>query len=330
MIGYYIHHHGSGHLARAECVAAHLRSPVTALTSLPVGDTAFDDVVRLPRDDSAAEVRDPTAAGLLHWVPLGDSGLRARMAAVAAWIDRARPAAIVADVSVEVALLARLHGVPVIAMVLPGERTDTPHRLVHQLADALVAAWPREVYDPAWLHEHRAKTHYVGGISRFAAAAKPPRRGARRPAVLVLAGRGGSAFTPALIERCARRHDRYRWSALGVGDWTDDPWPRLCAADVIVSHAGQGAVADIAAAARPAVLIPAPRPFGEQRATAAALGAAGLAVTVEDLPHDDRWPDLLERARRLDTGRWRRWSVEGAAARAAAVVERVASRRVAA
>ena len=34
MIGYYIHHHGAGHLNRAISIGAHLRQPVVALTSL--------------------------------------------------------------------------------------------------------------------------------------------------------------------------------------------------------------------------------------------------------------------------------------------------------
>ncbi|MGW5924488.1 glycosyltransferase [Nocardia fluminea] len=331
MIGYYIHHQGSGHLTRAQCICAHLGSPVTALSSLPVADGPFDRVVRLPADDQADRVVDPTAHDVLHWVPVGDRGLRERMAAIGQWIARENPAAVVVDVSVEVALLARLHGVPVIAMVLPGQRTDTAHQLVHRVADVLIAAWPREVYDPAWLGAYRDKTHYVGGISRFAGRRRFSRDPDSSPAsVLVLAGGGGSEFTPQMVEDCTRRHRRYRWRTAGIGEWIDDPWSLMCAADVIVSHAGQGAVADIAAAARPAVLVPSVRPFGEQRATARALATAGLAVTVEELPRPADWPALIEEARHLDADRWRRWGVAGAAARAAAVIDRVADRSAAA
>ncbi|MFD6268075.1 glycosyltransferase [Nocardia asteroides] len=332
MIGYYIHHQGSGHLARAQSICARMDAPVTALSSLPIAQSSFDSVVRLPSDDDlAAEPVDPTASGILHWVPLGDSGLRERMAAVARWIDRENPAAVVVDVSVEIALLARLHGVPVIAMVLPGQRIDTPHRLVHRVADALIAAWPREVYDPVWLREYRGKTHYVGGISRFADRPKAPRRSETdRPTVLVLAGGGGSDFTSAAVEDCADRHRRYRWRTAGVTDWIDDPWPLMCEADVIVSHAGQGAVADIAAAAKPAVLVPAARPFGEQHATATALAEAGMAVIAEHLPALDEWPALLDRARHLDHDQWLRWRVDGATTRAAAVIADAAGKRRAA
>ncbi|WP_040741743.1 glycosyltransferase, partial [Nocardia tenerifensis] len=266
MIGYYIHHHGSGHLVRAQSIRAHLSAPVTALSTATV--TGFDHVIRLAPDNRAESVTDPTAAGVLHWVPRGDDGLRDRMATIAEWIATARPDALVVDVSVEVALLARLHGVPVVAMALPGTRTDTAHQLVHRIAERILAAWPRELYEPPWLREHAHKTHYAGGISRF--DGRVPTRAARadRPTVLVLGGAGGSTFTGAQVRACADRHRDYRWRTAGLDDWVDDPWSRLCAADVVVSHAGQGAVADIAAAAKPAIILPAPRPFDEQAATA--------------------------------------------------------------
>ncbi|MEU0872094.1 glycosyltransferase [Nocardia brasiliensis] len=325
MIGYYIHHHGAGHLIRARTICAELATPVTALTSLPVADPVFADSVRLPPDDSAPAVLDPTASGRLHWVPKTDAGLRDRMARIASWIAAERPAALVVDVSVEVALLARLHGVPVVAVVLPGTRVDAPHNLVHDLADALLATWPQARYDPPWLRAYADKTHYVGGVSRFAGQPPAARREiAARPTVLVLAGAGGSRFTAATIRECAAQHPQYRWRTAGLGDWVDDLWPLLCDADVVVAHAGQGAVADIAAAAKPAVLIPAERPFGEQHATATALADAGLAVVADAWPAPDRWPALIEAARRTDAGRWREWRTHGAAARAAAVIDRVA------
>jgi len=83
------------------------------------------------------------------------------MALIAEWIEQARPAAVVVDVSVEIAVFVRLLGVPVIVMAMPGQRTDAPHVLVHQIADRIVAAWPGELYEPDWLRTHAHKTSYV-------------------------------------------------------------------------------------------------------------------------------------------------------------------------
>nr|WP_231713276.1 glycosyltransferase [Arthrobacter sp. zg-Y769] len=91
-------------------------------------------------------------------------------------------------------------------------------------------------------------------------------------------------------------------SLLGV---VADPGPRLAAADVIVTSAGHNAVAAAAAARRPALLVPEPRPFREQAAFAESLAAAGAADaagfaavrdwqhTLEELRGTD--PDLLAR-----------------------------------
>ena len=78
MIGYYVHHHGTGHLHRAMTVAAHLPQPVTGFSSLPRPEPWPGPWVQLPRDDSAPSyaAADATARGLLHWAPLADGGLR--------------------------------------------------------------------------------------------------------------------------------------------------------------------------------------------------------------------------------------------------------------
>ncbi|MFR9752422.1 glycosyltransferase [Nocardia sp. 004] len=312
-------------MLRAQCIRAHIEQPVVALSSLWLGDDhTFDDTVWLPAGGRAAGVDDSAAAEAPHRVPRLDHEPADRMAAVATWIAEARPDALVVDASVEIALLARSHGVPVIAMALPGVRIDPAHQLVYRSAQRLIAAWPHGLYDPLWLRPYADKTCYVGGITRFDGRALvrtdlPD----ERPTVLVLGGAGGIPCTAAMVRACAARHSRYRWRGIGSGDRVDDPWPQLCEADIIVSHAGQSAVADIAAAAKPTILIPADRPFGEQHATARALAAAKMALTLDRWPDLDAWPWLLAEAGALDTDRWRWWHTRGAAARAAAAVTEV-------
>lgn len=280
----------------------------------------------LARDDAGTGSGDPTAGGALHWAPLGDEGLRDRMRSLADWVASARPDAVVVDVSVEVAVFLRLLGVPVVVVAMPGDRTDPPHDLVYRLADHILAAWPREVYEPAWLRTHSAKTTYVGGISRFDGR---ERTRAAEGEILILNGSGGSTLDMDLVDALAAAHPQFGWSSLGVagGPWTDDPWPALCSADVVVSSAGQSSVADIAAAARPAIVVAAQRPFAEQHATARALADAELALVRFDWPASADWPALIDRARSSDPRRWQLWHTSGAAARAATVIEHVAARR---
>ncbi|MGQ9408913.1 glycosyltransferase [Mycolicibacterium gilvum] len=332
MIGYYIHHHGHGHMARAVSISAHLQRPVTALTSRPLPEAhPFTATVTLPRDDTAEHVAEPTAHGALHWAPHHDAGYGARMQALAEWVADTGPDACVVDVSVEVAVFLRLLGVPVIVVAQPGDRTDPAHTLVYQVADHILAPWPRELNTPRWLLPHAAKTSYVGGISRFEGrtvdgydADRDARIRAGELNVLLLGGAGGG-FDKRIP---SAGPDGVRWKALGGagGDWVDDPWAAICDADVVVSHAGQNSVADLAAARRRAIVIPQPRPFDEQEATANVLARHGLAATATGWPDDDAWPLLLQTARESDPGRWRRWRVDGAAARAAEAIEDTAHR----
>ena len=110
----------------------------------------------------------------------------------------------------------------------------------------------------------------------------------------------------------------------GPGTWSADHWQALCDHDVVVTHAGQGAVADVATADRPALLLPQERPFGEQTATAQALARAGMATLVAT--GDTDWHAALLRAAAAPTA-WHRWGTDGAAARAAAVIEQAAGQR---
>lgn len=336
MIGYYIHHQGFGHLARAITICEQLQCPATALSSMDIpAPHPFTEVVRLPRDDQGDQVMEPTAHGALHWAPHHHNGFRARMNAMSNWIATTRPAAIVTDISVEIATFARLLGVPVIVVALPGKRFDAPHALVHRLADHIIAAWPRELYVPPWLQPHAAKTSYVGGISRYdgRACPSPTPTGARDDTapnadtrVLVLAG-AGDGFGHQLGDWAAACPGT-RWTAIGGSEsrWLDDPWPQICAADVVVTHAGQSAVADVAAARRRAVVIAQPRPYDEQSATATVLRRHRLATVARHRPDNRAWPGLISQALASDPEKWIRWQVSGAASRAARAVEVTAQR----
>ena len=330
MIGYYIHHQGHVHLTRAASIRAHLTQPVSALTSMSLPDDhGFDEVVKLPRDDHGGTTEDCAANGVLHWAPLHGKGLRKRMRLIADWVDTMQPEVVVTDVSVEVSVLVRLLGIPLVVIAMPGERTDPPHQLAYQLADHIVAAWPAGLYEPDWLRPHRHKTSYVGGITRFDGRQRVVAARHRVSGVLAMFGSGGSAVDMATIEQCAAAVPEANWRTLGVagGPWAEDPWLDLCAADVVIAHAGQSSIADIAAAGPAAIVLPQDRPFGEQHATAAVLARERLAVVATGVPPPDQWRPLIEVAIRGERPCWRRWQTRGAARRAAAAIEQVARHR---
>ena len=325
MIAYYVHHQGSGHLHRAASIAAATGTPVVGLSSRPRPAGWAGRWVELPGDDGG-ETRDVTAGGTLHWVPRRHPGLRARMRAISEVVAAAR--LVVVDVSVEVALLARLHGVPVVVMAQPGERTDRAHRTAYDLAERLLAPWPPRPSD--WPAAWEDKTVHLGTLSRFDARPVPPPGDPCR--VLVLWGAGGLDDTAdQLCAAAAATPDRH-WVVAGPAGaggppnltwlgWVEDVWAELSAAGTVVTHAGQNALAEVAAARRPAVVVPQRRPHGEQVTTARAL--AGVAATVGTWPEPGAWPALL--AAVPDGSGWAAWSSGTAATRAAALLDGLAA-----
>jgi hypothetical protein len=328
VIGYYVHHQGRGHLTRLQAMAAHLRTPVVGLSSLPKPAGWHGEWVHLPRDDdpSPAASDDVSAHKVLHWAPLHHPGLSARMATIASWIAGARPAAVVVDVSVEVALLSRLCGIPVVVVALPGERTDRTHEAAYDLADALLAPWPVEAHARDWPASWTRKTWGVGALSRFDGRPRPPSRpwgGDRR--VLLLWGAGGRDTDASAVDAARKATPGWTWSERSPDRPSPDLWSELCTADVVVTHAGQNAVADVAAARAPAVVVAQCRPFGEQAATAGALSRLGVADGHTTWPSADCWGDVLEAAHRRGGEGWSRWSSGHGARDAAAHLDALAA-----
>lgn len=324
MIGWYVHSHGMGHLQRLQCIAAHLRTPVTALSSLPRPDGFAGAWVQLAQDAPTGRDLDVTAGGTLHWAPRHHPGLRDRMAAIAGWVGVARPRLVVVDVSVEVALLVRAMGVPVVVMAMRGDRTDRAHASAYDLATALLAPWPAGTPEP-WQQSWLDKTWHVGALSRYDGRATVATPGARQ--VAVLWGRGGSTVTLADVESAGRTTAGWTWQPSGLpgAPWMADTWQLLQEADVVVTHAGQNALAEVAAARRPAVILPQGRPFGEQHANAAALSRAGVGLVRRSWPAPHEWPGLLGQATELDPSAWERWSDGHGSERAAARLDEVAA-----
>jgi Glycosyltransferase family 28 C-terminal domain len=323
VIGYYVHHQGSGHLHRMLSFAEHVRVPLTVLSSLPAAHRALA-WVHLADDALGPSPVDADAHGTLHWVPRHDAGLRARTMQVVTWLEREQPGLVVVDVSVEIATLVRLAGVPVVVMAMPGERDDRAHRLAYDLADAVIAPWPRGLGVEAWPPEWTAKTTFVGGVGRFDGRPRlRPVDDGGHPRGLLLWGRGGDTPVDRRLAELRQATPGWTWEAAGPGHPMSGAqvWQALCRCDVVVSHAGQNAVAELAAARAHAVVVADDRPFDEQRHMARALDASGLAVGLDDWPPAEEWPRLLALAGTRGGGDWARWSDGCGARRLARTVE---------
>ena len=324
MIGWYVHHHGSGHRTRALQVARELQAPVVGFSSLPAPDGWPGQWCRLPAD-LAEDPGDPTAGGVLHWAPLDHPGHRARLGLVTARLAEDL-AAMVVDTSAEVTLLSRLFGVPTAVMAMRGDRTDRPHLAAYDAAGLILAPWSAAAAEPGWPERWAARTVHVGAISRFDGL---PRPGADRVAgprrVLLVWGAGGHDATDADLAAARDSTPGWQWTVRAPDQPSPDLWADLAAADVVVTHGGQNAVAELAAARRPAVVVAQRRPFDEQHGTVAALRRLETCVALDGWPDPGRWPGLLDRAQALGGDRWTAWGDGRGAARAARAIEALAA-----
>ncbi|NHN54511.1 UDP-N-acetylglucosamine--N-acetylmuramyl-(pentapeptide) pyrophosphoryl-undecaprenol N-acetylglucosamine transferase [Calidifontibacter sp. DB0510] len=338
-VAYYVHHHGRGHLRRATLLSTRLAARGCAVTLLghfvqppDLAGVAHADIG--PDADRPRAGDDPTAGGLLHWAPQGGQ-FAARMRRLAGWLIQHAPAVLVTDTSVEVTVLGRLLGIPTVVITQPGDRSDAAHRLGFACADAIIAPWPERLYRPDWLAAVGERVVFTGALAEAAPVAARP---ATPGAVLEVNGAGGSAslFDQAVAPDAGAAQLGAPWlpgtppsgrvssrswrrTVAGPGDWRDDIPAAMVSSEVVVCHAGQNLIAEVAAADRPAIVIPQRRPHGEQAATAAVLDHHGLARALWREPQD--WNSVYERAL-LAPRDWSVWAPPDAVDRALEVIGR--------
>ncbi len=330
-IGYYVHHQGAGHATRALAIAQELNGPVTLIGShLPDGP--------LPGHIKRLHLPADTAPGMrveqfdsLHYAPLGVPGLRQRAALLTQWMHDHWPCLLVVDVSVEVALLARLCGVPTIYMRQHGLRDDAAHLQAYACASVLLAPYPPMMESAETCATVRGNSRYSGWISRYAGV---PAVAAQPGQVLVINGHGGTAFThPALAELADACPDQQFRVA---GQVSGEPLPRpnlaylgalaeplaeLQRAQVVIGSAGDSLVSEAASLGCRYIAVAEQRPFAEQQQQARRLDELGLAVGLQAWPEATQWPALLARAQALDGLAWQQWADAQSVRRAAAILQ---------
>jgi hypothetical protein len=325
-IGYYVHHHGAGHLARARAIAGAAAGRVVLLGTgigLLGVDLADDRPASGTFDGVDSSVCRPEA---LHYAPLDHAGIRSRTAAIARWIETENPALMVVDVSVEVAMLARLASVPVVYVRLNGDRNDAAHLDAFRGAVGLLAPFHADLDAPATLSWVREKTRYLPGITTTRRSGSGDER-----TVLVVIGLGGEPGDGEVLARAARACPAWRWRVIGpcsaVGHmpanlkilgWVRSPDQVIADATIVVGASGDGLVSSILAGDRPFICIPQDRPFDEQRVTAQRLDEVGAALVLSTWPEPEQWPGLLDKASALrPVARRRLHDANGARAAAA-------------
>ncbi|MGM8884873.1 hypothetical protein ACS8FD_02905 [Psychrobacter sp. 1U2] len=157
-IGYYAHHHGSGHCRQADKLAAllpaSLRKNFIVFTSLASDAYTFttvaaSQIIRLsPEDEREDDVLLGRAGqhwqpASLHYSPVGNRDIQTRSWQILNGIQEHDIDLMIIDVSVEVATLCRAASVPYLYVRLAGIRDDTPHLNAFAGALGLLAPYPK-------------------------------------------------------------------------------------------------------------------------------------------------------------------------------------------
>lgn len=314
---YYVHHHGSGHIMRAIAIAKGLPNQnITFLGSdlLPYCKLIPDNVncVHLPIDTAGAEdvhhILDPVS--FLHYAPLRVSGLLHRNALIIDFFRRNPETILLIDVSAEVALLARLCGIPTVLIRQNGIRNDIAHRLAYESAQLIIAPLP-SFLDSKFDNPAYHKTLYAGGFSRYTHVKHQDQLGND---VAVFLGQGGTNIDLFFIRhlRIYLRREMHLHiigaidSDVSIDGVTfhgvlDHPNAVLSSCDVVICNAGHNTIMELVDLNKSIICIPASRPFDEQLQKAYYLSQSGCAITVleEDIYETD-WNDRIEEARKLD------------------------------
>ena len=350
-IGFFVHHQGRGHAERVSSIANALagsrkvrlfcaRDDIFPELDQRIELSVIPSLFEEPDEPCAANFGSAETPDTLHCAPLGWATISQAIAAITDWFANEQAALFVTDVSAELGQLARIASVQHLAVVQHGERDDPGHVASYRAAVGLLAPYHRSLEQPERPGWMVGKTIYAPGVGIDCAALsdRAHARGklgiaAGREVIVVIGGGGGSGLPSAPLTIGARDEPEALWITLGkiasewhetppanlhhLG-WVENPQDWISAADRIVSSCGNTTVHQVAAAARPWIVVPEWRYFNEQVCKAEALDRAGVAAIARHWPSSAQaWRKLWDAARLIEPARQREL-VEPAAARSAA------------
>lgn len=313
-IGFYIHHHGAGHIMRAITIA----NALPGLSCIFMGSNlkpyqhlipAEITCVHLPADlaQTHETILPDDHLSFVHYAPLGLRGQRERTALMTAVFTSHNPLLLIVDVSVEVALLARLCGIPTVLIKQHGDRNDLPHLQAYESATLIIAPFSASLAAPnqaAWVDQ---KTVYVGGFSKYSMRQRNQEKELDQQ-VAILTGEGGTSLNQAWIEELATSCSSYTFHVIGQIatlpssaphnlQWHGklaDPATVLSYCAIVIGNAGHNTVMEMATLNKRFICIPEERPFNEQQQKAQLLARNGHArvIPCHDL-HQINWKEEL-------------------------------------
>lgn len=293
MIGYYAHSHGSGHCNYANIFAKVFGSALTVFTDREYAFGPDVAVVNLENENPDGNeyhrehFPEPRA---LHYAPVNITKITRRNALILKNVLARKISLLIIDVSVEVAMLARVSSIAYAYVRLLGDRDDIPHLNAYEGASFLLAYFPKELESPStpsWICD---KTVYLGFLSKHMLNMEPSEapvisNTGNRPIVLHLKGFGGNrAFDYENL------NDDYDIYAIGPEHKTQEGHAvkplgivkctkaYIKTADVIIAACGSNTTSEILHLGKSFLAVPQKRHYQEQERMAESLHRLGWAV----------------------------------------------------
>lgn len=317
-ISYYAHHMGTGHLRHARRI---IDTGAFEVQVASTGEKHRDllprgaDYISLPPDTDEQRSERPVLGEFLHYAPRGKHIVDRFSALNRAW-EQFAPDVVMVDVSIEVALFARLSGYRVALRRMPGKRTDKAHKMGYAIADALFAYFPEALEEAKHLAEYGPKSYYFKTPQPVATSAVdlnesiPKRHSSSDRRRVVVQTSLGALVGLSNIAHAARSSPLWSWDVLGViredtefmpanltlHGIVQDPSQIMAKADVVLTSTGHNAVAAAAACGKPVLLIPEERPFDEQRSYAQMLQQSAGCMMLDSWLTPLDWNAALDQA----------------------------------
>ncbi|MEH3112341.1 glycosyltransferase [Pedobacter terrae] len=310
-IAFYVHHHGSGHLMRCLAIASALKNCHVTFLGSALGQYRSlipNDInlIFLPMDtpgDQDPDFLDKSLEGL-HYAPLNINGQLQRVNMITSFLTSRPKLLFIVDVSVEIAMLSRLCGVPTIVVKQHGLRGDLPHQICYRNAVGLLAPFDEQMSGqvPKWINK---KTFYTGGLSRFAPS--EDLSDASKKHVAVLIGSGGTSINSEFLDYLSNKCPQWTFHVMGNIQNTqniknlhfhgklEDPRDILADCCIVIGNAGHNTVMECASLNKRFIAIAEERPFKEQEEKARIIDELALAVHIPAYKiFDVDWKEMLE------------------------------------
>lgn len=301
-IGIYVSNRSEGPRRRAIAIAKQAPGYFTLLGSGLKGKSDALPIVDLPAETSAG-------AAL--------TAKNRRLNRIAEWIDRAKPALMLIDSSVEVAALARAKNIPTVYMRLAGKRTDSAHLQAFAAAEAVLCPFHTLLEadsTPQWLRQRSRYFPCLTESENLAALQTDAAAQGALPVILIAAGYycGGKkhmAVSSGQLAAMAAALPDWRIQVIGSAcpaelqqncpanlqfyGWVNNPDSFIRRASLVVGTASDCLIAAVSAAGKAFVCVPQRRPFDEQYQKATKLAELRAATICRRWPRN--WVKLIQK-----------------------------------